>query len=198
MGKQLIISISREYGSGGHNIARHLAERFELPIYDHNLLDEITAGKNMNKEKLAKYDEKPKFKGAYRSVKGLSNSPEDAIAEMQFNFLREKASSGESFVIVGRCSESILKEYEGLVPIFVMADRDFKINRVMTERHFTEKEAIMAIKRHDKKRKAYHNHFAEGKWGDSRYYDMCINSGRLGLKGTTDLLEDYIRRRMGM
>ena len=198
MEKQLIISISREYGSGGHCIARHLAERFNLPIYDHNLLDEITAGKNMNTEKLAKYDEAPKLKLKSRSVRGFSNSPEDAIAEMQFKFLKEKAASGESFVIVGRCSESVLKEYEGLVPIFVISDRDFKINRVMTERHFTEKEAIEAIARHDKKRKAYHNHFAEGKWGDSRYYDMCINSSKLGLEGTIDLLEIYIRRKMGM
>lgn len=198
MEKQLIISISREYGSGGHKIARHLAERFELPIYDHNLLDEIVAGKNMNKDKLAKYDEAPRVKVASRSVRGFSNSPEDAVAEMQFKFLKDKATSGESFVIVGRCSESVLKEFEGLVPIFVIADKDFKINRVMTERHFTEKEAIAAIARHDKKRKAYHNHFAEGKWGDSRHYDMCINSSKLGLEGTIDLLEGYIRKRMGL
>lgn len=198
MEKQLIISISREYGSGGHRIARFLAERFQLPIYDHNLLDEIAAGKNADVEKLAKYDEAPKRHLASRSVRGFSNSPQDAIAEMQFEFLKEKAAAGESFVIVGRCSESILKEYEGLVPIFVLADRDFKIKRVMEERHFTEKEAIAAIERHDKKRKAYHNHFAEGKWGDSRYYDLCINSSVLGLDATIDVLEDFIRRKMGM
>ena len=198
MNKQLIISISRDYGSGGHRIARFLAERFDLPIYDHNLLDEMTAGKHVNKEKMAKYDEAPKLRMIHRSVRGYSNSPQDAIAEMQFKFLKDKAEAGESFVIVGRCSESVLKEYEGLIPIFVTADRDFKINRVMTERNMTEKEAIDAIARHDKKRKAYHNHFAEGKWGDSRCYDLCVNSSKLGLDGTIDFLADYIQKRIEM
>jgi len=95
MEKQLIISISRDYGSGGHRIARFLAERFGLPIYDHNLLDEMTAGKFVNKEKLAKYDELPKLRIGHRSVRGYSNSPQEAVAEMQFKFLRDKAAAGE-------------------------------------------------------------------------------------------------------
>lgn len=195
MGKQVIISISREYGSGGHEIARHIAEKFNLPMYDHNLLDEIAAGKNVDAGKLAKYDELPK-QFMTRTVRGFTNSPEENIAQLQFDFLREKAKSGESFVIVGRCSETILKEYEGLIPIFVMGDYDHKLERVMERRNFSAKEAALAINRHDKKRKAYHNRYCDIKWGDSRNYDICINSSRLGIDGTVEALADYIMKRM--
>ena len=195
MGKQVIISISREYGSGGHEIARHIAEKFNLPMYDHNLLDEIAAGKNVDAGKLAKYDELPK-QFMTRTVRGFTNSPEENIAQLQFDFLREKAKSGESFVIVGRCSETILKEYEGLIPIFVMGDYDHKLERVMERRNFSANEAALAINRHDKKRKAYHNRYCDIKWGDSRNYDICINSSRLGIDGTVEALADYIMKRM--
>lgn len=195
MGKQIIISISREYGSGGHEIARHLAEKFNLPIYDHNLLDEIALGRNADAGKLAKYDELPK-QFMSRTVRGHTNSPEENVAQLQFDFLREKAASGESFVVVGRCSETILKDYEGLIPIFIMGDYDHKLERVMERRNFTAKEAALAINRHDKKRKAYHNRYCDLKWGDSRNYDICINSSRLGIFGTVDALKAFIEERM--
>lgn len=197
MGKQLIISISREYGSGGHFIAAQLAERFELPLYDHNLLDEMAKHKGMNVEKLNKYDERPKNKLLSRSVRGFNNSPEENVAQMQFDFLREKAKSGESFVIVGRCSESILQENEGLVPIFILGDMEAKIKRIEEVRNFSRKEAEAAILRHDKKRRTYHNHYCDIKWGDSRHYELCMNSSKLGLDKTTDFLENYIRERIG-
>lgn len=196
MEKQIIISISREYGSGGHVMAEMLAERFGLPFYDHNLLDEIAQKKNVSVENLSRYDEVPKIHGLSRRVRGHNNSPEEAIANMQFEFLKEKAASGESFVVVGRCSETVLKEYEGLVPIFVLSDSDAKVERIMQVREMNRKEAEAAIRRHDKRRKAYHNHYCYIKWGDSRNYDICINSSRLGLEKTTDYLESYIRERM--
>lgn len=195
MGKQVIISISREYGSGGHEIARHIAEKFNLPMYDHNLLDEIAEGKNVDAGKMAKYDELPKA-FMTRTVRGFTNSPEENIAQLQFDFLRKKAASGESFVVVGRCSETILKDYEGLIPIFIMGDYDHKLERVMERREFSAKEAALAINRHDKKRKAYHNRYCDIKWGDSRNYDICINSSRLGIEGTVEALSDYISKRM--
>lgn len=196
MEKQIIISIGREYGSGGHEIGRHLAEKFGLPMYDHNLLDEIAENMRVDKEKLAKYDELPKKFFMARSVRGYSNSPEEAIAQMQFNFLRDKAAAGESFVVIGRCSETVLKEFEGLIPIFVMGDWDAKVKRVMDHRNFTEKQAVEAINRHDKKRKAYHNRHCDAKWGDSRNYDICINSSRLGIDGTMEYLADYVDRKI--
>ncbi len=196
MGKQLIISISREYGSGGHLIAEELADRFSLPLYDHNLLDELAKEKGYNVEKLNKYDESPRRKFFSRSVRGHSNSPEEAVANMQFDFLKDKAKSGESFVVVGRCSESILQEYDGLVPIFVMGDVTCKLKRVMAYRNCNEQEAREAMERHDKNRRNYHNHYCDIKWGDSRHYEICINSSKVGIDKTTDFLESYIKERI--
>ena len=83
-----------------------------------------------------------------------------------------------------------------MISIFVLADRDAKVKRTAQCEGITEKEAEIMMFQHDKYRKAYHNHYANMKWGDSRLYDMCINSTRLGIEKTTDVVYDYIVRRM--
>lgn len=197
MAEQLIISISREYGSGGHLIAEDLAKRFNLPLYDRNLLDHIAAERNGNIEELRKYEERPRKYLASRTVKGYCNSPEEVIANMQFDFLRDKADSGESFVVVGRCAETVLKPYKGLISIFIIADMEDKNKHVQEVRGMSYKEAKAAINRHDWSRKIYHNRYSDMKWGDSRNYDICVNSSKLGFERTTDMLESYIRERIG-
>ncbi len=193
--KQLLISIGREYGSAGHEIAGILAEKLNIPLYDHNLLDEISREKNVNSQNLIRYDEYPKNHIFSRRVKGYSNSPEEIVAQMQFDFLRRKAEAGESFVVVGRCSETVLKDYEGLITFFILGDMDSKIKRIQQIRNMSEAEAKSKIYAHDKKRKAYHNYYCEGKWGDSRNYDVSINSSKLGLDETVELMLDYIHKR---
>lgn len=194
--KQLIISIGREYGSGGHVIAEELAKRFEISFYDYHLIGEIAAGKKVDVKTLERFDELPKIPFFSRTVNGFSNSPQENLANMQFDYLRKKAASGESFVIVGRCSEDILKEYKGLISIFVLGDLEEKVKRIMDREHVDRMKAEESIAHHDRKRKTYHNHFCQGKWGDSRNYDLSINSSKMGIERTTDMLEDYIRRRM--
>jgi hypothetical protein len=114
MSEQLIISVSREYGSGGHEIAQKLAEYYKLPMYDHNLLDEVAASMNVSSKELAEFDEKRRNKFLYRSVMGMNSSPADNVARMQFDYIKKKAEAGESFVIVGRCSEIVLKDNPNL------------------------------------------------------------------------------------
>lgn len=193
---QVIISIGREFGSGGHEIAEKLSKRFGFSMYDVNLLREIAVEKNLDHTLLEKYDEVPKKRFISRNVRGYSNSPEENIANIQFEYLQKKAREGKSFVVVGRCSEAILKEFEGLITIFVLADRDKKIERVSGIRQISAAEAESVMHRHDKKRKEYHNYYCTGKWGDSRNYDISINSSKLGIDKTTDYLENYIRERM--
>ncbi len=90
MKKQLIISVGREFGSGGHEIAALLAKHYEIPLYDHNLLDEIVAEKGLDASKLKKLDEKHKNIVFSRKVKGFSSSPEENIYLMQFDYLQKK------------------------------------------------------------------------------------------------------------
>ena len=196
MAEQLIISVSREFGSGGHTIAEQLAERFGLSLYDHNLLDKITNEKNLDLKKLKQYDERPRNPLLSRTVRGYSNSPEENIAKMQFEYLQEKAEQGDSFVVVGRCSESVLKEYDSLIAIFILANMDFRIQRTMIKDGLSQRDAEVLVKRRTRERKAYHNRYCTMKWGDSRNYDITMDSSKLDIEGTADVLENYIRARI--
>lgn len=196
MEKQLIISVGREYGSSGHVIAEKLAERFDIPLYDNNLLMHIAEEKDLDHAVLKKYDEKPKNRLFNRTVGGHSNSPEDHIANMQFEYIRKMAEEGKSFVIVGRCAEEKLKDFSALVSIFVRGRKEEKIQHVMEKFGLNADDAKYTMQREDWKKKSYHNYYCKGKWGDSRNYDLVVDSGRLGVDGTTDFLVDYIVRRM--
>lgn len=196
MPKQLMIAVSREFGSGGHEIANLLGRRFSLPVYEDNMLREIAQKWGMDHGKLERYDEQPKNRLMYRTVKGYSNAPGDVIAQMQFEYLRERAAAGDSFVVVGRCAEEILKDYPGLVSIFVLADTRFKVERTMAHGDISRAQAQALLELRDRKRKMYHNQYCKGKWGHARCYHICVNSAKLGIDGTAGLLEWYIRTRM--
>ena len=195
--KQLIITIGREYGSGGHAIGEMLAEKLGIGFYDAEIIQHLSEKKGIKKETLSKYDEKPSPVLMNRSVRGYSTSLEEAVAEMQFKMIRKIAASGESFVLIGRCGETVLSKYDCLIRLFVLGDMDSRITRIMKRKRVSRKEAQKLIKTTDKRRKAYHNYYSDGKWGDSRTYDLTINSSRLGVEGTAEFLEEYIRRRIG-
>ena len=197
MEKQLIISIGREFGSGGHIIAEALAKRFDIPLYDQNLLEHIAEEKNFNHEELRRFEEKPKIKFFHKRVKGHTTSFVEHILKMQFEFLQKKGDAGESFVVVGRCSEAMLSHNPNLVSIFILGDIPCKIQRVKEVYGLkTDAEADKMRIKKDQERKAYHNSHCKGKWGDSRNYHISINSSKLGIDGTVDLLEKYIRERL--
>lgn len=198
MKEQVIISIGREFGSAGHIIAEELARRFELPYYDNNLLLHIAEEKDVNHESLKKYDERPKNKLFSRTIRMHSSSPEENVARMQFDYLKKMAEKGKSFVIVGRCAETKLKEYPGLISIFILGDYELKLKRVMEIYSVSQEDAKQMIRRGDWERKSYHNYHCKGKWGDSRNYDISINSSKLGIEKTTDMLERYIKERINL
>lgn len=195
MGKQVIISISREFGSGGRAIAEQIAKDMGLKLYERNILEEMAKEMQINADGFAHLDEKPKKFVITRRVREHSSSMEETFAQMQFDFIRKKADEGESFVVLGRCSEHVLKGRDSLISIFVLGDKPQKIERVMEIYNLDREEAIQKMKRHDKSRKQYHNEHCDDKWGDSRAYDMCINSSKLGIGQTTKFLEEYIKER---
>ncbi len=197
MEKQLIISVGREFGSGGHRIAEELSKRFGIKLYDNNLLLEVAEKHGGCHESIKKYDEVPKSRILSRTVRGYNNSPEDIVSQLQFEHMKELADNGESFVIVGRCAETILKDYPALVSVFVLGDYDEKLKRVTEKFGISQREAISLIKTTDKKRKSYHNYHCDLHWGDSRLYHISINSSCLGIEGTVDVLESYINKRLG-
>lgn len=196
MEKQLIISVGREFGSGGHAIAEMLANDLCIKLYDRNMLDEIAKEKNVDAASFDSFDEKPKKALFSRRVREFSSSMEENLANLQFEYIRKKADSGESFVIVGRCAENVLKDREGMISIFILGDKAEKQKRVMEKYNLSADEALFKMLRHDKNRKHYHNSYSSGKWGDSRSYDLCINSSRLGLEETKEIIKEYILKRI--
>lgn len=195
MNRQIIISIGREFGSGGHAIAEIVAKDLGINMYDRNMLDEIAREKGIDVDSLHRFDEKPRNPFLSRSVRGYSSSMEENLAQLQFEFIKNKADSGESFVIVGRCAEHVLKDRDSVISIFVLGDKQEKIARVKAKYDLDREEALTKMTRHDKKRKAYHNSYTDSKWGDSRGYDLCVNSSRLGVEGTAKFIESYIEFR---
>lgn len=196
MERQLIISIGREFGSGGHVVAEELAKRFGLPLYNTNILAEIAEHRKVDEKELAKFDEVPRSRLFARKVRGHSNSPSENLANLQFDYMKKMAEEGKSFVIVGRCAESVLKGNPALIPIFILADYDAKKLRVMRKLNLSAEDAKQRMRIEDFRRKSYHNYYCDVKWGDSRNYEICINSSTLGLEKTADLLEAYIRQRI--
>ncbi len=184
---QFIISVGREYGSGGHEIASRLAEKFDIPLYDRNMLDQMAERNGIDAEDLHKHEEM-KRQGLTRTVRGHSSSVQDTIAKLQFDFIREKAESGESFVVVGRCAENVLRDNPALISLFIRGDEAAKTERICRLYKLNKIEAKAKMYRHDKKRKAYHNYYSKMKWGDSRGYDFCINSSLMGVEATADAL----------
>lgn len=191
MAQQMIISISREYGSSGHEIAEMLANKLDMPLYDRNIFQEIAKEKGILTEDMEKYDEKPKNPLFVRKLGEHTNSMEEHIANMQFDYLKEKAEAGESFIVVGRCAEAVLSQYRGLVTVFITADENEKLTHIMTKFGVGELEAREKMFRHDKKRKQYHANYSNMTWGDIHSYDLCINSTSLGLEKCVDIIADF-------
>ncbi len=195
MGKQLIITVGRELGSGGHIIAVKLAEHFGIQLLDSNILAEVAKKSNASEEYLKKYDESARNLFFSRTVNGFSNSPEEIIAQMQFDYIKQKSDAGESFVVIGRCADYILRENPALVRVFVLGDTEAKIKRTAEREGISEEKAKIRMEQADKRRKYFHNTHSENKWGDSRSYDITVNSSKLGLDSTAELLIKYIELR---
>lgn len=194
MKKQIIISIGRQYGSAGHEIGEKLGQMLDIPVYDRNLFDEIGKVRNIDTNDLLKYDEVPRKKLFSRTVNGYSNSPEENVAELQFALLKSKWADGDSFVVIGRCADELFRGKDGFLSIFITGDYEEKVKRIMHVRNLDEKKAKAAIERHDKKRRMYHDYFCtQGKWGDVKNYDICINSSRFGFDATVKFLYDAVQ-----
>lgn len=192
MEKQIIISVGREFGSGGHEIAERLSKHYSIPLYDKEIFDHVEEKGAISKDVARYFDEKPVNPIFYPVMMDGNNLPlEQTIANHIFDFIRTKGET-ESFVIVGRCADYVLRENPNMISMFILGDREAKCNRVMEKYNLDEKAAYNKMKKADKMRKTYHNFYSDGKWGDSRSYDICINSTKLGIDLTVESLIAYI------
>ena len=193
MKQQIIITLGREHGSGGHYIADIISKELGIKLYDKDSIEKEIASAGYSEEMIRKMDEKPVNFFASRRIGKYSNSIEVNVAERTFAMLREKAAAGESFVIIGRCGEQVLKDNPNMISVFICGDPEFKLARVMEKMGLDAEQAIDEIKSVDRSRKNYHNYYCNTKWGDARGYDMTIKSDVLGCEETAKMLIAYIR-----
>ncbi len=193
---QMVISIDREYGSNGRVIGKALAKEYGVPFYGSSLLEVIYEDDPAAADRLRHYEEKKPNRLFCRRVVGHSNSIEENVAMIEGEFLREQMDKGESFVIVGRLSSHLFRMHPNHIAFFVLGDHEDKVRSVMEREGVNIREAEEMMRYNDYKRKNYHNSYSDIKWGDSRGYDLCINSSKLGIEGTIDFLKIFIDRRM--
>ncbi len=195
---KLIITIGREFGSGGREIARKVAEKLSIKMYDKELISLIAKNSGMSEDVLHEVDETAvnsflyalssgAFSGAPFINTGLSSLPITDKAFINCSQIIKEIAENESCVIVGRCAESILKGRDNLLTVFVYADMEQRIERICQHEHIEPDAAASVIKRADKKRASYHNYYSDTRWGARSAYDLCINS-RVGTDTAAEII----------
>lgn len=195
--KQLVVCIGREHGSMGHEIARKLADKRGISLYDKEILQDLSKEYNIDEEYMEKYDEKPKNPIISRVTNSISGSLEDVIAEKVFRYQRQLMRSGESFVVVGRCSDYILKDYNNAVKIFIYGDEAKRIENIKNKNGCSERTAKREMLNVDKARKFYHDHYSNTRWGDPVAYDLMIDSTATGIDGAVEIVSRYLDYLLG-
>lgn len=190
--KQIIITIGREYGSLGHMIADKVGEELGLPVLDRDFFRQMSINHGVDPKFIREHDEKRRNPFTSSKRRGHSNSMEDIVAEMVFNYERELAETGESLIIVGRCAEWVLRDFPNLIRVFVTADDETKAQRISEMEGVDLAEAAKIVKKKDKKRGAYHEYYTGLKWGVANEYDLCVNSGEIGVDGAAKLILQYV------
>ena len=192
----MIITIGRQHGSNGHEIATLLAEELHIPCYSKEILDRAAENSSFSREIFKSYDEKrvstfiapsPHYFGMDEGFR-LNMQ----IASAQFDAVRALAEEGDA-VFVGRCADYILRHRSDLVRVFIMADRDFRIRTLMERKGISEEQAKKLMKEVDKDRASYYRYYTDQSWGDIDCYDLCVNVGRVGVEGAVQTIAGYVK-----
>ncbi|MCI5493003.1 MAG: cytidylate kinase-like family protein [Lachnospiraceae bacterium] len=195
----VIYTIGREFGSGGKAIGEALANRLNIKCYDKELLKMAAKESGFCQEIFENQDEKPTNSFLYSlvmdtySMSGYSSAPfldmplNHKVFLAQFETIKKIAST-ESCVIVGRCADYALSENPNCINTFIHADMDYRIKQIMAKEYLPENKARDLIQKTDKQRASYYNYYTSKKWGDSRSYDLCLDSSKLGIDGCVDMI----------
>lgn len=195
------ITIGRQFGSGGREIGKKVAQALGIPYYDKELLAVAAKESGLSHQFLESYDEKPTNSFFYSLVMGQQNllhgahgvTVEQLAAKAQREAVLSVAGQG-SCVIVGRCADYLLRDKPGLVRVFVCADWDKRIERVCQRDGVGPKEAEEKMRRMDKTRGAYYTFHTDRKWSDAATYDLCVNSSRKGLDAAVELILAFAKK----
>lgn len=202
MADNTIITIGRQYGSGGHDIGKKLAEELKIPFYDKALLERAAKDSGLCQEIFENHDEKPTNSFLYSLVmdtyslgyttSSFSEMPlNHKIFLAQFDAIKNIAKEGPC-VIVGRCADYALADFPNVVNVFLHADLQDRIVRIARRHDLTDAKAKDLIIKTDKRRASYYNYYTSKKWGDAAGYDLSLNTATLGIDGTIHMIREFV------
>ena len=207
MSKKIIITIARQFGSGGREIGERVAELLGLPIYDKQLITDAAAKGSLNEDVIKTTEESAANSLLYTLAMGSNvlgttmhfgyKMPlNDRLFILQSEAIKEYASAG-SCVIIGRCADYVLRDEENVLRLFIYGDLDHRQERV-ARRHpeIKSSQIIDVINKTDKRRSTYYNFYTGNKWGKYDNYDIAINSSTLGIEGTAQVIAASARKLM--
>ena len=197
MEKNVIITISRQFGSNGREIARKLAEYLDISYYNKQILEKIAVNmgvcadffKDQNQDANGLFTIESKGLLGLRNITELSVNTQ--IYDMASDFI-QKISQREDAVIVGRCADYALEEFDNVLSVFIHADMDARIRRIARIYDLTDAKAKDLIKKTDKRRSSYYNYYSNKKWGAAESYNICLDSSLLGIDGTAKAIEQLV------
>ena len=207
MANDTIITISRQYGSGGRFIGRKLAEALDIPFYDKELITMSAEESGMSKEIFEKADEKAANSLLYTlsmnayPLHGMAGVPDlplnDKVFLVQSEVIRKLAAKGPC-VIVGRCADYVLRENPNCVNVYIYSDMEDRVSRATTYYNLSADRAQEQIQKTDKKRAAYYNFYTNLKWGRAENYDLSLNSAKIGVDGCVEVIRSFIAQAEGL
>lgn len=188
--KHRIITISREFGSGGRTIGKRVAAALGIPCYDHELLQEIARESGFDENYIkdaGEYAPGGFLASAFSHPAGRLNNA-DYLWEIQYQLITGLAQKGPC-VIVGRCADYILRDKADCLRVFIHADMAFRARRIVEVYGEREESPEQRLRDKDKRRAAYHRFYTDMKWGYAANYDLTLNSGTLGIDQCVDILK---------
>lgn len=200
-----IITIGRQFGSGGKEIAEKIGKSLQIPVYDKEMLAVAAKDSGICQELFESHDENPTNSFLYSLVMdtySMGYSP-NAYMDMpinhkvflaQFDAIKKLANKGPC-VLVGRCADYALDSYDNCLSVFIHANLDVRIRRIARMYDLTDAKAKDMILKTDKKRATYYNYYTNKKWGAAESYELCLDSSKLGIEGTTEAILSFLTLR---
>lgn len=200
--KKIIINVGRQIGSGGHDVAKILAERFGCRFFDREVLNLAAKESGFDERLFEQNDEK---KGFFKSLfhisaphfsdSGYCNNglSQEGLFKMQSDAIR-KAATESACVFVGRCADYVLRDFDGVVNVFITADIDDRIANVAARKECSPEAARKLIEQGESCRASYYNYYTGKRWGHSSSYDICVNTSRMGIEGTAAYIGEFIEK----
>ena len=189
--RKVIITLGREFGSGGREIGKKLAERLEIPFFDKEIIRKAAEDSGIVESVMDYYDEhrsSPIFSSGSILYDIYQMPMSDRVYLEQCKAIKDIASKG-GCVIVGRCADMVLENNPALLRVFICADMKDKVERKRAvEPNKTDQQLEAHIRGVDKKRAKYYSYYTDKKWGEARQYDLCLNSSLLGIDETVNLI----------